>query len=108
MAFETSGNNGWVCTGAAGMCADHADSDLDSIFSNWQYLAAVAWRGYQMLGCGTVVVNVSDEVAEVSYAGGTLPENYTRLIERYDPFEQLVVVVRHTSGEHLYLLTGQP
>jgi hypothetical protein len=108
MACETSGSEGWGSTGVAGVCDDHTDGDLDSIFSNWQYLAAVAWRGYQTLGCGTVVVSVSDEIADVSYAGGALPENYTRLVERYDPFEQLVIVVRHSTGEHLYLLSGQP
>ena len=108
MAFETNRSDGWGRTGAVGLCGDHADGDLDSIFSNWQYLAAVAWRGYQTLGCGTVVVNVSDEIGDVSYASGPLPENYTRLIERYDPFEQLVIVVRHSTGEHLYLLSGEP
>ena len=63
MAFETHGSE--VTTGAVGVCADHTDGDLDSIFLNWQFLAAVAWRGYQGLGCGTVVVNVSDEIADV-------------------------------------------
>ena len=99
MAFDTNGSEEWRSPGAAGLCGDHTDGDLDSIFSNWQYLAAVAWRGYQTLGCGTVVVNVSAELAEVSYAGGALPENYTRLVERYDPLEQLVIVVRHSTGE---------
>ena len=108
MAFETNGSEGWGGTGAAGLCSDHTEGDFDSIFSNWQYLAAIAWRGYQTLGCGTVVVNVSAEIAEVSYTGGALPENYTRFVERYDPFEQLVIVVRHATGEHVYLLSGEP
>ncbi len=108
MAFETHGSEAWGSTGAGGLCSDHTDGDLDSIFSNWQYLAAVAWRGYQTLGCGTVVVNVCAEIADVSYVGGALPEHYTRLVERYDPLAQLVIVVRHSTGEHVYLLSGQP
>ena len=108
MACETHRSEGWSPSGTAGGCGDHSEGDLDSIFSNWQYLAAVAWRGYQTLGCGTVVVNVSDEIADVSYAGGALPDSYTRLVERYDPFEQLVIVVRHSTGEQVYMLSGQP
>ena len=107
MAFDTNGSEAWGSMVATGLC-DHTDGDLDSIFSNWQYLAAVAWRGYHTLGCGTVVVNVSEEIAEVSYAGGALPDNYTRLVERYDPLEQLVVVVRHSTGEQIYMLSGEP
>ena len=108
MAFETQRREGSSPSGTAGGCGDHTEGDLDSIFSNWNYLAAIAWRGYQDVGCGAVVVNVSSEIADVSYAGGTLAEQYTRYVERYDPFEQLVIVVRHPTGEHVYLLSGAP
>jgi hypothetical protein len=108
VAFETHGSEGWGVTEAAAPCGDHTDADLDSIFLNWQFLGAVAWRGYQALGCGTVVVDVSDERVAVSYAGGALPETYTRFVERYDPLEELVIVVRHATGEHVYLLSGRP
>ena len=106
MTFDAYSKEGTTEIGAG--CDDHTDGDLDSIFLNWQFLAAVAWRGYETLGCGTVVVNVSAERADVTYAGGALPESYTRFVERYDPLEQLVVVVRHSTAEHIYLLSGRP
>ncbi len=108
MAFESHGNEERYASTIAGGCGDHTDGDLDSIFSNWSYLAAIAWRGYQDIGCGAVVVNVATEIADVSYAGGGLADQYTRYIERYDPSEQVVIVVRHPTGEHVYMLSGAP
>ena len=108
MAYETYGSEESEDPGATAVCRDHMDGDLDAIFLNWQFLAAAGWRGFQTLGCGAVVVNLSAEYANVSYASGMLAENYTRFVERYDPRQQLVIVVRHATGEHAYLLNGQP
>jgi len=107
MAFDTRSEE-WRPSETVGGCGDHSDADLESIFSNWSYLAAVAWRGYEDLGCGVVVVTVASELADVSYVGGPQAEQYTRYVERYDPTRQLVIVVRHRSGEHAYLLSGVP
>jgi hypothetical protein len=82
--------------------------DMDAIFSNWQLLAAVGWRGYQAQGCGAVVVTVAGEAAGIAYAGGTPSATYARFVEGYDPLEQIVVVVRHETGEHAYVLKGWP
>ncbi len=98
-------------SGAAVMadrCDDHVHCDMDAIFSNWQFLAAVAWRGYQTHGCGAVVVSLAIECADVAYASGALPASYARFVERYDPLEQIVVVVRHHADEHVYVMNGWP
>jgi hypothetical protein len=107
VTFEPNSSAEWGAASVAGL-NEHADCDLDAIFSNWQFLAAVAWRGYEELGCGVVVVTVSAGCGAVSYVGRTVPASYTRLVERYDPFAELVIVVRHASVEHVYLLRGQP
>ena len=91
MGFETHRREGWTPSTTAAGCGDHTEGDLDSIFSNWCYLAALAWRGYQDVGCGAIVVNVSSDVADVSYAGGSPADHYTRYVERYDPSAQLVI-----------------
>ncbi len=82
--------------------------DMDAIFCNWQLLAAVGWKGYEALGCGAVVVTVTDDNGGITYAGGTPSASYARFVEGYDPLEQIVVVVRHENGEHAYVVNGWP
>ncbi|HVN88095.1 MAG TPA: hypothetical protein VMW17_24900 [Candidatus Binatia bacterium] len=82
--------------------------DFDAIFSNWQFLAAVAWQGYLSDGPGVVVVSVADECADVGYMSGALPTGYGVLVEQYDPRKQIVVVVRHDGSERTYVLNGFP
>ena len=104
MANERHSNGSAVTTPS-----DHQTRfDMDAIFANWQLLAAVGWRGYQTDGCGAVVVTVADDNAGVAYASGAATASYTRFVERYDPLEQIVVVVRHPTGEHTYVLNGWP
>jgi hypothetical protein len=93
---------------AAGAYPDDTERDLDNIFSNWHVLAALAWQGYATRGCGAVVVSLAVECADVAYTSGILPRAYARYVDRYNPREQIVVVVRHPDGEQVYLLTGHP
>jgi len=87
---------------------DQMSGDFDAIFANWQYLAAVAWRGYENYGCGAVVVSVAVDCADVTYASGSLPESYARLVAAYNPLDEVVIVVRHADGEQAYRLGGLP
>ncbi len=89
-------------------CDHQTRFDMDAIFANWQFLAAVGWRGYEAEGCGAVVVTVAGEDAGVAYASGAAMAPYSRSVERYHPLEQIVVVVRHQTGEHIYVLNGWP
>jgi hypothetical protein len=85
-----------------------AEGDLDSIFENWQYLAALAWEGYLTQGPGAVVVTLAGPQADVEYSSAVPPACHARLVEHYDPAEQVVVVVRRYDREQVYVLTGRP
>jgi hypothetical protein len=91
---------------AAGACRDHVEHDWKSIFHNWRFLAAIAWRGFETYGCGAVVVSVGAECADVAYAAGAVPASYAHLVARYNPREQ--IVVRHGADQHAYVVDGRP
>ena len=92
----------------AGCCRVDADRDLEAIFTNWHCLAALAWEGYLTQGYGALVVTVDDVGADIEYSSAAPPRCHARLVERYNPLEQVVVVVRRPEGEYVYLLAGQP
>ncbi len=97
-----------VATTPPDRCDQQTRFDMDAIFANWQFLAAVGWRGYEAEGCGAVVVTVAGEDAGVAYASGAATASYAHFVEHYDPVEQIVVVVRHSTGEQTYMLNGWP
>jgi len=88
--------------------ASSEHSDLDAIFANWCVLAAIAWQGFLTEGCGAVVVDIIGERAQISYRSAAPPRCHARVIECYDPYEQMVVVVQHQHGESVYRLNGRP
>lgn len=92
----------------AGRCGGHTDRDLEAIFTNWHCLAALAWEGYLTQGYGALVVTVADVGSDIEYSSAAPPACHARLVERYNPLEQVVVVFRRREGEYVYLLAGQP
>lgn len=92
---------------ATSALSEQVQCDLDAIFHNWCYLAALAWEGYVTAGRGTIIVDVGAEEAGVTYCGGTMAGR-AAYVECYDPRREVVLVVRHPHGEETYWLPGHP
>jgi hypothetical protein len=107
MAVEDRHENQQTAS-AAGRCGGYADDDLEAIFTNWPFLAALAWEGYLTQGEGAIVVTVAGVQADIGYCSAAPPACHAHLVERYNPNEQLVVVVRREGAECAYLVSGQP
>ncbi len=90
--------------------SDPTDACTAAAVALWEPLAAAAWRHYERLGKGILLIDegqlrAGSDVAPGYVPGSIIPrgDDFRPLLHAYDPTREILLLVRRVDGEEILL-----